>query len=89
MSALHPAAHLGERAVEAMDRTLSCASNAAVGSKKVMALLLKHGLLQEAGERVILKDRFGTVTAMTYQAPPDVMERWTAYWLEQPECKTA
>jgi hypothetical protein len=77
----HPANHLGMKAVEALDRVLASDKCIAEGSRKTMALLIKHGLLIEDGEKLVINDRFGAVFAMTYRVPPEVEQQWLDYWI--------
>jgi hypothetical protein len=74
---------LSKAQADALDRS-GCGDFTLSGvSPKTMKKLLDEGLLRQCGEKVICRDRFGTVAVPEYEMPLPVHIEWTLWNAEQ------
>lgn len=78
----HPGKAEAQR--RALDQ-IGCGNYAVTMAPKTRDALLKAGLIEQCGEKVICRDRFGVVTVPEYQMPAPVHMQWCQAMAEECE----
>ena len=71
----HPGRSKAQRA--ALD-AIGCGDNSPIMAPRTRAALLKAGLIQKCGEKVVGRDRFGAIAIPEYEMPIPVHMQWCA-----------
>jgi hypothetical protein len=76
-AATHPCAGRSQAAVEAFERI--AVSQPPMCSPQTIQALLRAGLIEQTGERVLGRDALGPIRVATYEVPLPIHIQWCAW----------